>query len=124
MVEDELDDGKRIAQLLASEITGHERPPLGRLSVENADPDAEPSLDGTFAYEVARDGAVVAEVYVHPDRARVEIRDALDAAGVAARDAGLRVRPKAVEPPRLLVFVESGAEVKRALPVLRALAAG
>ena len=93
MVEDELDDGKRIAQLLASEITGHERPPLGRLSVENADPDAEPSLDGTFAYEVAR-------------------------------DAGLRVRPKAVEPPRLLVFVESGAEVKRALPVLRALAAG
>jgi hypothetical protein len=29
------------------------------------------------------------------------------------------VRPKAVEPPRALVFVESGAAVKRALDVIR-----
>jgi hypothetical protein len=122
MVEDTLDDGKRIAQLLASEIEGHERPPLGSLSVENADRDAEPSLDGTLAYEIAADGETVAEVYIHDDRARVEVRTALDAAERAARDAGLRTRPKAVEPPRLLVFVESGAAVKRALPVLRALA--
>jgi hypothetical protein len=34
------------------------------------------------------------------------------------------VRPKAVEPPRTLVFVESGAAVKRALDVVRAVAAG
>ncbi len=123
MVVDTL-DGKRIAQLLASEIEGHDRPPLGRLSVENADRDAEPTLDGAFAYEVARDGTAVAQVYLHEDRARVEVGAALDAAERAARDAGLRVRPKAVEPPRLLVFVESGAEVKQVLPVFRAVADG
>ena len=40
----------------------------------------------------------------------------------AGRDAELRVRPKAVDPPRTLLFVEDGAEVKRATDVLAAVA--
>ena len=80
------------------------------------------------------DGRVVAEAYVQPDRLRVEFvgadgaeapesADADDLPTVtaaAADEAGLRVRPKAVRPPRTLVFVEDGAQVKRALPVLEA----
>ncbi|GAB7091742.1 hypothetical protein JCM18237_20130 [Halorubrum luteum] len=62
----------------------------------------------------------VAEVYVHPDRVRVEFVAAVDAVADAARDRGLRVRPKAVRPPRTLVFVEDGAEVKRILPAFEA----
>lgn len=122
MVDDRVTDGRRIAQLLASEVRGHERGPAGRLSVADAR-EAEGSLDGDFAYGIdhGSDGRI-AEVYVHPDRARVEFSAGQDAAVEAARDADLRVRPKAVEPPRTLVFVESGVEAKRALDVLRAVA--
>ena len=56
--------------------------------------------------------------YVHPDRVHVEVSAGQEAAVEAAERAGLRVRPKAVEPPRTLVFVESGAEVKRAVDAI------
>jgi len=65
-------------------------------------------------------------VYVHEDRARIELRLSPDAAADAGRTAaaepesGLRVRPKATTPPRTLLFLESGVAAKRALPVLRA----
>lgn len=121
MVEDRLTDGKRIAQLLASEVTGHERS-LASLSIADSERDAEPTADGAFAYAVERDGERVAEVYLHPDRARVEFLAAPDAVAEAAEGEGLRVRPKAVRPPRTLVFVEDGAQVKRLLPALRAVA--
>lgn len=124
MADERLRDGRRIAQLLASEIAGHEDPPLGRLAVANADRDAEASPHGTFAYEVSRDGEPVGEVFVHDDRARLELWTRLDAAREAAETAGLRTRPKAVHPPRLLVFVEDGAEVKRVLAVLGVAADG
>lgn len=130
MVDDEIADGERIAQLLSSEIHGHERGSLGRLSVVDADTDVEPTADGAFAYAVALGGADaddarrLAEVYVHPDRAHVEFRDGVETAATAGAAEGLRVRPKAVEPPRTLVFVENGAEVKGALRVVRAVADG
>ncbi|WP_193309305.1 hypothetical protein [Halorubrum halophilum] len=129
MVADKLTSGVRIGQLLASEIAGNE----GRLrafSLSDADPEVEPTPDGAFAYDVVRDGALVAEAYVQPDRLRLEFvadRDATDEpdapalVAAAADDAGLRVRPKAVHPPRTLVFVEDGAQVKRALSVFEAL---
>ena len=123
MVEDRLTDGVRIAQLLASEVTG-DRGRLRALDVTDADPDVEPTPDGALAYGLAseRDPATrLADVYVHPDRVRIEVRVAPDAAADAATAAGLRVRPKAVRPPRTLVFVESGAQVKRALPTLETL---
>ncbi|MFC4552084.1 MULTISPECIES: hypothetical protein [Halorussus] len=147
MVEDRTTDGKRIAQLLSSEVDGREDSGFAALAVVDADPDVEGSADGELAYRVARraeeatdesgeaeddenDEAdeILAEVYVHDDRVRVEFREGVDAAAEAAGDVGLRVRPKAVRPPRTLVFVEDGAEVKRAtdvfVAVLRALGGG
>lgn len=115
MVTERLRDGKRIAQLLASEIEG-DADRLRDAAVVDADPDVEPTTDGAFAYAVAVGDARLAEVYVQPDRARVEFLSAPDAAAEAADDAGLRVRPKAVRPPRTLAFVEDAAQVKWVLP--------
>lgn len=120
MVEERVTDGTRIAQLLSSELDGREDPPLDRLAVVNADADAEPAADGALAYEIeldpeSDDAAILGGVHVHPDRIHVELRENVEAVEKAAREDGLRVRPKAVEPPRVLVFVESGAEVKRAV---------
>ena len=134
MVDDELSDGERIARLLSSEIHGHERGVLGRLSVADAHETVEPTEQGALAFAVAAsdgngdddgdgndgDERRVAEVYVHPDRSHVEFRVGARTAAEAGHRAGLRVRPKAVEPPRTLVFVENGAEVKPALRVVRA----
>ena len=127
MVEDRLADGTRIAQLVASEVTGHEAS-LSDLSVVDADPDVEPSTDGALAYRVVRESdageesEAFAEVYVHPDRARVEFLAGREAAARTADAEGLRVRPKAVRPPRTLVFVEDGAEAKRATGAFEAAA--
>jgi len=130
MVEERLTDGRRIAQFLASEVTGHEDD-LGSLVVTDADPDVEPTPDGAFAYAIERrmdpddpTATRVASVYVQPDRVRVEFERDGDIVADAASEEGLRVRPKAVEPPRTLVFVEDGAQVKWLLPALRAVAAG
>ena len=120
MVEEELTDGERIARLLSSEVHGHERGVLRRLSVVDAADDIDPTEAGAFAYAVADGERRLAEVYVHPDRAHVEFRERARAAAEAGQRTGLRVRPKAVEPPRTLVFVENGAEVKPALRVVRA----
>lgn len=124
MVEDRTTDGKRIAQLLSSEVSSREDSGLDALEVVNADADVEPSAEGELAYEIAfaGDGAddtdeTLAEVYVHEDRARIEFREEVDSAASAAESVELRVRPKAVEPPRTIVFVEDGAEVKRATDV-------
>ncbi len=121
MVEDRLTDGRRIAQLLASEVTGH-ADGLAALSVTDADPDVEPTPDGTFAYGIDRGSDRVASVFVQPDRVRVEFERAVDVAADAAGEAGLRVRPKAVDPPKTLVFVADGAQVKWLLSTLRAVA--
>lgn len=122
MVEDSLNDGKRVAELLASEVSGHENEPYDRLAVTNADPDVEPTADGAHAYDVELDGEPIAEVFVQSERARLEVRAGLDAAREAAADGGLRTRPVGGVSPRLVVFVEDGVEVKRALDVLGAAA--
>lgn len=115
MVEDRLTDGTRIAQLLASELTGA-GDDLADVTVTDADPDVEPDPDGAFAYGVDVGDERLAEVSVQPDRALVEFLVAPDVAAEAGREADLRVRPKAVRPPRTLVFVEDGAQVKWVLP--------
>lgn len=122
MVRDRETDGTRIAQLLSSEIHGRETGALGDLSVVDADRDVEPTEFGAFAFGIDHRGERVADAEVHPDRAHLEFRLGVDIAADAAADADLRIRPKAVEPPRTLVFVESGAEVKRAADVLVAVA--
>jgi len=126
MVRDELTDGERIGRLLSSEVHGHERGALGRLSVADAVDDVEPTEAGAFVYAVdLREGDAttrIASVYVHPDRAHAEFEAGVETAVEVAERQGLRVRPKAVDPPRTLVFVERGAEVKPALRVVRAVA--
>lgn len=104
MVRDEVRDGERIARLLSSEVHGHRRGPLGRLSVVDADPDVEPCPGGAFAYaidvvgddeaEAAGTGRRIASVFAEPERARVAF-EAGAAAAVEAVDAagspGLRL---------------------------------
>lgn len=119
MVVDRLRDGVRIAQLLASEVTG-DRGRLDSLTVTDATADVEPTLDGALAYRIARGDDPVADVYVQPDRVRLEFRVAVDAVAAAASEAGLRVRPAGGAAPRTLVFLADGAAVKRVLPALRA----
>ena len=117
MVEDRTTDGKRIAQLLSSEVDGREDSGLAALAVTDADPDVEGSADGELAYRITfgESEEILADVFVHDDRVRVEFRHGVEAAAETAAEGDLRVRPKAVEPPRTLVFVEDGAEVKRAV---------
>jgi hypothetical protein len=134
MVNRRLSDGTRIAQLLASEIEGLGGP-LEPAAVVDADPDVEPTPDGTFAYAVAvgadseswtgndRSAEEIADVFVQPERVRVEFTLDQQLAAEAAGKEGLRVRPKASQPPRTLVFVEDGAEVKRTSRVLEAVVA-
>jgi len=141
MVQDRLRDGTRIAQLLASELTGNHGS-LATAVVVDADPGVEPTADGALAYRVAlvstpeaitrergqttldetvdADLRPIASVYVQPERARIEFLVTPDIAAEAARGANLRTRPKAVEPPRTLVFVEDGAAAKQVLPVFEA----
>ncbi|WP_117594761.1 hypothetical protein [Haloprofundus halophilus] len=138
MADDRPIDGKRIAQLLASELEGGGS--SARLRVVDADPDVEATVDGAFAYAVdavdtesyAADADAdsadenrlrLAEVYVQSDRARVEFLVEPTTAAEAAETEHLRVRPKAVRPPRTLTFVEDGAQVKWILPVFEAVLA-
>lgn len=122
MVGDRITDGHRIGQLLASEVTGRESGVLGDMTIVDANPDVDPTDDGAFAYRVALAEDSIAEAYVHPNRLRVELLTGVERGRAAAERVDLRVRPKAVEPPRTLVFVESGAEVKPAVDVLVAVA--
>ena len=123
MVEDRITDGRRIAELLSSEIDGREDGELAHFAVTNANRDVEPTADGARAYDVTRDDGDdddrIARTFVHERRAHLEFEAGQDAAAEAASDVDLRVRPKATDPPRTLVFVESGAEVKRATDVLQ-----
>ncbi|MFC3958196.1 hypothetical protein [Halovivax cerinus] len=141
MVDERVTDGIRIAELLASEVEGRGDGPLGALRVTDANQDVEPSMDGARAYSITRTrteaagtdtGSAdesasgtdrpVATVNVHDDRIHLAVRTNPDATHEDASAAGLRTRPKATEPPQTLVFVESGAEVKRAATVLASVA--
>ena len=141
MVQDRLRDGTRIAQLVASELTG-DREALAQVVVVDADPEVDATDDGALAYRVAHvadpeaitvgdrgqttidegvdaEQTILAAVFVHPERARVEFAVAPELAAEAAAEAEIRVRPKAVDPPRTLVFVEDGAAAKRVVPVFK-----
>lgn len=136
MVEERVTDGVRIAQLLSSEIDGRVDGALARLSVTNPDRAVSGTADGERAYDIEwtedpiedpddarRQGDIVggrqvAQVFVHDDRVRIELSAVQEVAAERAEEQGLRVRPKAVHPPKTLIFVESGAETKRAAAVL------
>lgn len=112
MVEDSISDPKRIAQLLASELTGIETQPLDRVSVVDADESATPSPDGTVAYAVAADEETMGRVLLYPDRAVLELGVSVpdlddDRLTVESGDEGSHIS------------LSSGVAVKRAVDVLR-----
>jgi hypothetical protein len=115
MVEDRVTDPRRVAQLLASELSGRETGRLARVSVVDADEDAEPSPDGTVAYGVAVDGERAGEVVLYPEAAALVVRDGvldLDRVVAAARDGELAVDREGED---ATVRVETGASTKRAV---------
>jgi len=112
MVKDRLTDGKRIAQLLSSELSGHDRGTRGAVSVVDADPDAEPASDGTVAYGVAFGEERVGTVRLYPEAATLSVAREMGTVTAAARDSGLPVTDDET------VRIESGAAVKRAVDAL------
>jgi len=120
MVEDRITDGKRIAQLLASELTGLSTGPVDRLGVEDADPDAEPSDEGTFAYDIVWDGEPVGSVFVHEESASIDL-SVRDGAADGSTDAGTTTDGLSLattDDGHLRVHVAYAAAVKRAVDLL------
>lgn len=113
MVERRVSDGKRIGQLLASELTGLAVGVLGELSVTDADPDATPSETGTMAYRVTHDDTVVANVRLYPEHAAVCLR------GERAWPEGVTASNVDADEPTDTLRVTDGADVKRAVDTLR-----
>ncbi|MFB6125445.1 MAG: hypothetical protein ABEJ59_05750 [Halanaeroarchaeum sp.] len=124
MVDREISDGERIVALLAAELRGRTSPPFDDLAVDEdaAETDAGDAGPGTVAFAVRAGDERLATVVVQPERCYLAFDAGLAAAADAAEDTGLRTRPKATSPPGLLVFVENGAAVKRAVDVLVAAA--
>ncbi|MFC6975756.1 hypothetical protein ACFQL1_15560 [Halomicroarcula sp. GCM10025709] len=115
MVEDRVTDGKRIGQLLASELTGLDRGPLGSVSVVDADPDVEPTPEGALAYRLTAGEASVGTVSVTPSTARLELVTTVDpelpdyaAVTVEQTDSGT------------VLIAHSGAAVKQLVDVIAA----
>jgi hypothetical protein len=125
-----VEDGERIGELLASEVTGSERSPLGRVTVVDAREAAEPSPGGTFAYGLALDAEAVdgdgidgsgdgpvrlVDAFLLPDRVRLDVRAGREA--LPPDDDRLTVRGG--DPPA--VFVASGGAVKPAVDLVATL---
>ena len=107
MVEEHVDDGKRIAQLLASELTGLERGPLDAVTVVEADSSAEPSPTGTVAYRIAYRDKQVATVEMYPAYAEIRMAfESREADSGGAERAGANGR---------VVRIDTGAGVKAAV---------
>lgn len=116
MVEKRITDGKRIAQLLASELTGLDVHPLDEIEVVDADPDAEASPDGTLGYRVNYRETTVASVVLYPERA--ELR--LDTTAIELSEVSNQVADQmTIDGETATVAIESGAAVKRAVDTLR-----
>jgi len=115
MVEDRITDGRRIAELLASELDGRSDGPLASVAVVNADPDVEPSDGGGRAYDIVVDGPAAATVFVHPERVRIETAIERSEFGATASD-GVSIR--LASGAGTVIVVKHGAAVKRAVDVL------
>jgi len=113
MVEDRITDSKRIAQLLASELTGLETGALAAVDVVDADPDATPTESGAVAYRVEAEETAIAEILLFPER--VEVRSAV---GLQSPDTSAR----GLEHSGETLELTAGAAVKSAVDVIRAAA--
>lgn len=113
MVERRVSDGKRIGQLLASELSGLSVGVLDEVSVSDADPDATPSEEGTEAYRVTHDGTVVGSVLLYPEHVEVVFR------GECALPGEFIAGEPADDGRADTLRVTEGAAVKRAVDALR-----
>jgi hypothetical protein len=127
MVEDRITDGRRIAQLLASEFDGRSDGALDQVAVANADPDVDPTPEGTRAYDVTVGGSTVASVLTHPESARVVVSGSADGAAGGIKEAvegggsdGVWIEGASGDDEPAIV-VEHGAAVKGAVDALTAL---
>jgi hypothetical protein len=112
MVENTVTDGKRIAQLLASELTGLDAGLLGDISVSDADPDAVPTDSGTDAYTIVAGDDPVGTVSMFPEYATVTFERT-----VSWPDGDQR--PELLDESDDTLVVSSGAAVKRAVDAIR-----
>lgn len=117
MVEDCITDGKRIAELLASELSGRESGPLAQVSVSDANREATPSEDGTPAYSIASDRGQIGVVSLFPDYARVTLTVGAEAVVESSASKGIPARR---EDDDAVLRVESGAAVKQAADLIAA----
>jgi len=120
MVEDRITDGKRIGQLLASELSGREQGALGRLAVTDADPDATPTASGTAAFSVTADGQRLATAELYPDAVVLTLWDPEPVDSEAIEDRADREGLPVETDETVAITVPSGAAVKRAVDALSA----
>lgn len=118
MVRDEITDGRRIAQLLSSELTGLARGPLSDVHVVDADPDVSPTPAGATAYAIEQGDGRLGTVAVRPDAAVLDLQRALPPDATVDRS---DLSVEADDQRRLVI--ERGAGVKAAVDVLRAVVA-
>lgn len=128
MVEDRVTDGERIAQLLASELTGLDVAPLDAVSVIDADSDVSPSSDGPVAYRIQYREEPVGEVRIYPDHARLRLTDPTDGNSSDIRErldesecsAGLTsIEGESPSKSGIFVRIPSGVAVKSAVDLIR-----
>jgi hypothetical protein len=119
MVEDRITGGRRIAQLLASELDGRSDGPLGAVAVVDADPEVDPAPEGAHAYGVTVRGEHAASVFVHPDSVRLVVATNAETAARVADDRGLGTN-RGSGADGVGIIVEDGAAVKRAVDAVTA----
>jgi len=117
MVDERITDGKRIAELLSSELSARETGPLAPVSVVDADREATPSKEGTPAYGITVGEAHVGTVALFPEYARVTLSVGVEAVVKAAGSVGVPARR---EDGTAVLQVESGAAVKPTTDVIAA----
>ncbi len=110
MVENRITDGKRIAQLLASELTGLSEGVLAAIDLADVDRDAEPTQAGTLAYRITYEGEPIADVFLFPSSVVVRLLDERQ----WPEDAPLRENGEQLR-------IEYGAAVKGAVDAIRLL---
>lgn len=116
MVEDQITDGKRIAQLLSSELTGLQAGGLEDISVTDADADAMPSDTGTLAYRITSDDEPIAAVSLYPEYA--ELAFSVPITESVAESVSFAVEDSTAGDDQT-VQITSGAAVKEALDLIR-----
>lgn len=108
MVEKRINNGRRIAELLASELEGLEMGQLVDISVVETNPEADP---GDIDYGIAHEGQLIGHVRIRQDGAVITLDDGWPNETSTLPD-GLRL-----ENPDEMV-VEYGAAVKRAVDAI------